>query len=129
MADVIRKYMLEFDRSVRLWPWYTNSKYCNNPKGKELYNKLMGKFNLVYAFDDVLTRYRKDQAARLEQSKEDERDKQEVDEKDKPSQSIRHKRKFAAIQLLRTNSERNLNYLRPYLNALKLEKKEEEEQG
>eukprot|EP01083_Nonionella_stella_P156890 508598_1 len=118
MADVIRKFMLEFElkkksqKKAPLWPWYTNSKYWNNEEGKAKYNKLMGKYNLIYAFDEVLMKYRKDKTARLEQSKK----KEEMDES-KSSQCVRHKRKFAAVQLLKMDIERNLNYLRHYFNA------------
>eukprot|EP01083_Nonionella_stella_P279695 951395_1 len=140
MADVIRKFMLEFEMQKKspLWPWYNNSKYCNNKKGVKLYNELMNKFNFAYEFDGLLTMYRKEQKGlqqiKVTQELIDEENKQETDKSNashapKPTdQCIRHKRKFAAIQLLKHHTHRNLHYLRHYLTKARDRWKEMEKQ-
>eukprot|EP01083_Nonionella_stella_P082785 228618_1 len=134
MADVIRKFLLEFEflqQKTPLWPWYSNSKYCDLEKGHALYDELMGKFNLIYAleFDEILMVYHEDKAARLKASQGKQEMNQQETYTSKPK-CIRHKRKFAAIQLLKTDSERNLNHLRHYLrHYMKTKKKKEEERG
>ena len=113
IIDCIRKFVLEkeLDTSTALWPWYQNSKFCHEEYQQKQYNELMKKYNLIheYSFETVLPLLRKAERKRK-------KIREQLDIKENLIPSIRHKRKWSAIVLLKQGLDRNLNYIRHYLS-------------
>eukprot|EP01083_Nonionella_stella_P210878 763015_1 len=133
MVDCIRKFVFEFELGhTPLWPWYQNSKFF--AFSKDGYNAWMQKHNLVKGYkiesmthqtdselNEETTEPNKSKCCMCCMCKDTNRITKESAQNELTTHrnaSIRHKRKWGALLLLNHQLERNVNYIRVYLEKV-----------